>query len=49
MQDWITFCDENEYWMKFFKDRNEEYIMKHVDEIEKLGREDLIKKIAAMQ
>lgn len=49
VQDWITFCDENEYWMKFFKDRNEEYIMQHVDEIEKLGREDLIKKIAAMQ
>lgn len=43
--DWITFGEENEYWVKFFRSRNEEYVMKHVDEIEKLGREDLIRKI----
>lgn len=49
VKDWIIFCDENEYWVEFFKDRNEEYIMKHTDEIEELGRNDLIKKIVAMQ
>ncbi len=45
VQDWITFNEENEYWVKFFKERNEDYVMKHAEELEKLGREDLIRAI----
>ena len=45
VQDWITFNEENEYWVDFFKDQNEDYMMDHVEELKKLGREDLIKKM----
>lgn len=46
VEDWITFNKENAYWANFFRDRNLEYAMSHLDELEKLGREDLIKKFA---
>lgn len=48
VEDWIAFNDENEYWAGFFKDRNEKYVAKHIDEIEKLGRGDMIKKIISI-
>ena len=43
VDEWLTFNAENEYWKNFFKDRNEDYALKHAEELEKLGRTDVFK------
>lgn len=37
VDEWLTFNAENEYWKNYFKDRNLEYALEHLKEIEKLG------------
>jgi hypothetical protein len=36
-EEWMTFNKENPYWADFFKDRNELYVAKHAEELQKLG------------
>jgi len=43
VEEWITFNKENPYWENFFKESNVRYAMEHEEELDKIGREDLIK------
>lgn len=33
VDEWQTFNRENPFWKDFFKDRNEQYVLKHYEEI----------------
>lgn len=49
VDEWLTFNDENEYWMMFFKKDNIDYIMEHAEELNERGKLGLIDKLESKE